>query len=72
MEFIIKNAEKICEANRREYSDGANTVKISSSVGISISPRDGRDFELLYRRADEALYNSKNTGKNKYTVFKIK
>lgn len=69
MEFIIKNAEKICEANRREYSDGANTVKISSSVGISISPRDGRSFELLYRKADEALYNSKNTGKNKYTIF---
>ncbi|MDE6615572.1 MAG: sensor domain-containing diguanylate cyclase, partial [Lachnospiraceae bacterium] len=69
MEFIIKNAEKVCEANRREYSDGANTVRISSSVGISIGPKDGRDFELLYKKADEALYNSKKTGKNKFTVY---
>lgn len=72
MKFIIKNAEKICEGNRRQYSDGANTVKISSSVGISIAPKDGSDFELLYKKADEALYNSKNTGKNKYTIFKRK
>ncbi len=69
MKFIIENAEKVCEGNRRQYSDGANTVKISSSVGISIGPKDGRDFELLYKKADEALYSSKNTGKNKYTIF---
>lgn len=69
VEFIIKNAEKVCKANRREYSDGANTVSISSSVGISIGPKDGSSFELLYRKADEALYNSKKTGKNKFTVY---
>lgn len=69
MKFIVKNAEKVCEANRREYSDGANTIKISSSVGISIGPKDGRDFELLYKKADEALYNSKKTGKNKFTIY---
>ena len=69
MEFIIQHAEKICEANRREYSDGINTVKISSSVGIAIGPRDGQTFEMLYRKADESLYKSKNSGKNKYTIF---
>lgn len=67
--FIIKNAEKVCAANRREYSDGANTVRISSSVGISIGPKDGRNFELLYKKADEALYSSKKTGKNKFTIY---
>lgn len=69
MKFIIKKAEKVCEANRREYSDGANTVKITSSVGISIGPKDGNTFEVLYKKADEALYSSKNTGKNKYTII---
>lgn len=69
VKFIIKKAEKICEANRREYSDGANTVKITSSVGISIGPKDGSTFEVLYKKADEALYSSKNTGKNKYTII---
>lgn len=72
MKFIIKNAEKVCEANRREYSDGANTVRISSSVGISIGPKDGGSFELLYKKADEALYHSKKTGKNRFTVYGTK
>lgn len=70
MKFIVKNARKVCEANHREYSDGANTVRISSSVGISIGPKDGSGFEVLYKKADEALYNSKKTGKNKYTVYR--
>lgn len=69
MKFITDHAEKICEKNRREYSDGTHTVKISSSVGIAIGPRDGQTFEMLYRRADESLYKSKKAGKNKYTIF---
>lgn len=69
VKYIIKNAEKICAANRREYTDGANTVRITSSVGISIGPKDGSTFEMLYKRADESLYKSKNTGKNKYTIY---
>lgn len=72
MKFIIKNAERVCAANRREYSDGASTVKISSSIGIAVAPKDGQNFEILYKRADEALYNSKNTGKNKYTLYERK
>ncbi len=70
--YIIKMAEKICEANRRSYSDGDAIVEISSSVGISVAPRDGRNFETLYQKADSALYNSKKSGKDRYTIFKMK
>lgn len=69
MKFIEEHAEKVCAANRREYSDGVNTVKISSSVGIAIGPKDGKTFEMLYKKADECLYKSKQSGKNKYTIF---
>lgn len=69
MKFIKDHAEQVCEANRREYSDGINTVKISSSVGIAIGPKDGKTFEMLYKKADECLYKSKKSGKNKYTIF---
>lgn len=69
MKFIEDHAEQICQKNRREYSDGVNTVKISSSVGIAIGPRDGQTFEMLYTKADECLYKSKKAGKNKYTIF---
>lgn len=42
---------------------------ISGSVGISISPKDGRNFETLYRFADTALYQAKGSGKNTYKLY---
>ena len=67
--YIIKKAEQIKEANRRSYTDGANVVNITSSIGISVAPVDGTDFETIYKKADSALYKSKKTGKDRYTLF---
>ncbi len=67
--YIIKKAEQIKEANRRSYTDGANVVNITSSIGISVAPVDGTDFEIVYKKADSALYQSKKTGKDRYTLF---
>ena len=67
--YIIKKAEQIKEANRRSYTDGANVVNITSSIVISVAPVDGTDFETVYKKADSALYQSKKTGKDRYTLF---
>lgn len=44
-------------------------MRISVSVGIAKS-EDGTSFEQLYVKADEALYESKKNGKNRYTIVK--
>ena len=67
--YIKKKADKICEVNRRTYSNGELEVSISSSVGIAIAPDMASDFESLYKKADSALYKSKNGGKNCYHIF---
>ena len=67
--YIIKKAEQIKNVNRRSYTDGANVVNITSSIGISIAPIDGSDFETVYKKADSALYQSKKSGKDRYTLF---
>lgn len=67
--YIIKKAEQIKEANSRSYTDGANVVNITSSIGISVAPIDGTDFETVYKKADLALYQSKKAGKDRYTLF---
>lgn len=67
--FIAKKAEKICQANRRTYTDGASEVSITSSVGISYAPDMGEDFEELYTKADAALYYSKEHGKNQFHIY---
>ena len=42
---------------------------IGVSIGVSFIPTDGRDYELLFRKADTALYQVKQHGKHGYTIF---
>ena len=67
--YIIKKAEQISNVNRRSYTDGVNVVNITSSIGVSVAPIDGNDFETIYKKADSALYQSKKSGKDRYTIF---
>ncbi|QEL21212.1 EAL domain-containing protein [Bosea sp. F3-2] len=44
-------------------------VTIGCSIGIAMAPRDGKDREMLLRLADTALYQSKNSGRNRFAFF---
>lgn len=44
-------------------------ANISLSIGISLAPLDGIDVETLCKRADKALYVSKELGKNQYSFY---
>lgn len=69
LDFIKKKGEKICQANRRTYTDGASEVSITSSVGVAYAPNMGESFEELYVKADKALYYSKKHGKDGYHIY---
>jgi diguanylate cyclase (GGDEF)-like protein/PAS domain S-box-containing protein len=43
---------------------------IGASIGISLYPPNGKDMDKLIRLADEAMYQSKNSGKNRFTFAK--
>jgi diguanylate cyclase (GGDEF)-like protein/PAS domain S-box-containing protein len=42
-------------------------VKVSASLGISVAPTDGLEPETLLKKADEAMYVAKKSGKNGYS-----
>ncbi len=47
--------------------NGNDRVQLSASIGIAFSPEDGDDIQQLLAQADEAMYASKNIGKNTFT-----
>lgn len=44
-------------------------VTINVSIGVANYPVDATDHELLFRRADEALYYAKEAGKNRVITY---
>lgn len=73
-EFLIftefqNKVEPIVERLFRTISGEYAGFEISLSMGVSICPKDGRNYELLFHRADQALYAAKKQGKRKYCFY---
>jgi len=46
-------------------------IKVSASIGVTLYPTDKVDADQLIRHADQAMYISKQRGKNCYHLFDI-
>jgi diguanylate cyclase (GGDEF)-like protein len=62
-------AGRLLESLRAPLMLGANELFISASIGISIYPDDGADFDDLFKHADVALYHAKDAGRNVAEFF---
>lgn len=62
-------AERMMGAMSPPIDVGLQELHITSSMGISICPRDGMDANELVRCADVAMYWVKGNGRNGYKVF---
>lgn len=68
-EKAIAKAEDILKATR-DLSKTMNVkLKITTSVGIAMAPRDGKTFKTLFFNADKAMYKAKNEGKDCCKVY---
>lgn len=63
--------DKILNALCKPFSIHSNVFYISASIGITSYPRDAYDAETLTMNADQALYASKDNGRNQYTHFSL-
>ncbi|MDR0220270.1 MAG: GGDEF domain-containing protein [Lachnospiraceae bacterium] len=68
-DVLVKEATKVA----RFFHDfkAGEYVKYSAtaSIGCAIYPRDGKDFESMYKAADQALYMAKKRGKNQLAFY---
>ncbi|WP_150270000.1 diguanylate cyclase [Paenibacillus tepidiphilus] len=69
-EAALREAEhfRITMGNHTVRLDGGHRIRLTVSIGIAYTQRKDVTFEELYREADDALYISKSTGKNKVTL----
>ncbi len=66
---IEQVAQMILQEVARRYELGAEIGHISASIGITLFPADATDSESLLKHADQAMFQSKALGRNRYSYF---
>lgn len=69
-EWVETKAQALSGILQYEFSRGERRCRISASIGAAVSPEAGTNFETLYQNADCALYQTKEKGKNGYTIYR--
>jgi len=72
----IDSIEQLAAASRRlvgAFSEpiavDRQEVYLTASVGVSVYPKHGRDFDSLLKHADAAMYSAKEKGKNNFQFY---
>ncbi|MDF2180625.1 EAL domain-containing protein [Neptuniibacter sp. CAU 1671] len=69
-ENCIPLIQRLLSAVCETVSIGGNSLQVSASLGVTFYPQaDEVDAEQLLRQADQAMYQAKLAGKNRYCLF---
>jgi diguanylate cyclase (GGDEF)-like protein len=63
-------AARIVETVSAPYAIDGQGIDISTSVGITLAPRDGSDAARLMKNADLALYRAKTDGRRTHAFYR--
>ncbi|BAP90122.1 diguanylate cyclase/phosphodiesterase with PAS/PAC sensor [Burkholderiales bacterium GJ-E10] len=61
--------EELVRALHQPFQIDGHTFHTGSSIGISLYPGDGTDFDTLLRHADMAMYHAKAAGRDTFRFF---
>ena len=64
-----KVATKCLKAIAEPIVIADRNLQPSASVGITLFPQNGQDYQSLLRTADNAMYAAKDAGKNRYAFY---
>ncbi|MBF0152891.1 MAG: diguanylate cyclase [Magnetococcales bacterium] len=66
---IVRIVQRIIDHIRKPFLIKGQECHVGASIGISIHPEHGRDPVTLLKKADQAMYQSKNHNRNGYTFY---
>lgn len=61
--------ERLLKAAADPIVVGGAVLHVTASIGAALYPQDGDSAEQLVYRADQAMYQAKHSGKNRYCLF---
>jgi predicted signal transduction protein with EAL and GGDEF domain len=67
--LAVAIAKRICAAMRIPVETSAGPVESTANVGISLFPIDADDTSELIHHADEAMYQSKQSGHGMFVIY---
>jgi diguanylate cyclase (GGDEF)-like protein len=65
----VITAENLIKSMAKPHLLDGHRLHARLSIGISLYPDDGKDFEAMARNACTAMYQAKKNGRNKYQAF---
>lgn len=68
-EEIMNKAYQLAELFLKPWKINNYHLIITTSIGISIYPKDGENPDILIKNADAAMYHSKSQGKNSIQFY---
>ncbi len=68
-EDAARVAQRIADSVSEPYNIADVEVAITTTIGISVYPSDGRDSETLMKHADVAMYHAKENGRNGFQFY---
>ncbi|NGQ96569.1 GGDEF domain-containing protein [Brevibacillus sp. SYP-B805] len=69
LDEAVKIAERIVQSLEQPWQIKQHRFPVTVSIGIALYPYDADDKFLLLKRADEALYQAKQQGKNRFKLY---
>ncbi len=67
---VAERIRATTEADRYSPADGVDELNVTVSIGLALFPAHGDSLESLIAAADDALYRSKEGGRNRVTAAK--
>jgi len=61
--------DRVLQVVRQPVGEGDHVFSLTASIGVSLFPADNADPDTLLRHADQAMYQAKQAGKNRYQLF---
>lgn len=68
-QVVRKNLDSLLKKLCLTYEENGISITVTVSAGAAIAPVHGMEFDVLYQKADKALYLAKGSGKQMAVIY---